>query len=133
MCRYLPHGLITVVTVGRNQVKTILSALADIPVMPITAYVINLDALPFPESLSPTFDAMSLSSFLFMWIATALILSQYRYKMGKIKYFTLMALPLVYYIFPFQNYFGDTFFTLLHFRSFHSSCWIFVFYLWTGQ
>jgi len=90
-----------------------ISALADIPVMPITAYVINLGALPFPESLSPTFDALSLSSFLFMWIATALILSQYRYKMGKIKYFTLMAIPLVYYIFPFQNYFGDTFFTLL--------------------
>lgn len=90
-----------------------ISALADIPVMPITAYVTNFGALPFPESLSPTFDALSLSSFLFMWLATALILGQYRYKMGKIKYFTLMVIPLVYYIFPFQNYFGDTFFTLL--------------------
>lgn len=89
------------------------SVLADVPVMPITAYVINFGALPFPESLSPTFDALSLSSFLFMWIATALILSQYRYKMGKIKYFTLMVIPLVYYIFPFQNYFGDAFFALL--------------------
>jgi hypothetical protein len=81
------------------------SALADIPVMPITAYVTNFGALPFPESLSPTFDALSLSSSLFMWLATALILGQYRYKMGKIKYFTLMVIPLVYYIFPFQNYF----------------------------
>jgi hypothetical protein len=89
------------------------SNISDIPAMPITAYVTNFGGLPFPESLSSTFDALSLSSFLLMWIATALILNQYRYKMGKIKYFTLMVIPLVYYIFPFQNYFGDTFFTLL--------------------
>ncbi|MGA9154300.1 MAG: hypothetical protein WBZ36_27270, partial [Candidatus Nitrosopolaris sp.] len=90
-----------------------ISALPDIPVMPIASYVTNLGALPFPESLSPAFDVLSLSSFLFIWIATALILSQYRYKMGRIKYFSLMIIPLIYYIFPFQNYFGDVFFTLL--------------------
>jgi hypothetical protein len=33
--------------------------------------------------------------------------------MGKIKYFSLMAIPLIYYIFPLQGYFGDVFFNLL--------------------
>jgi hypothetical protein len=33
--------------------------------------------------------------------------------MGKIKFFLLISIPLIYYIFPFQNYFGDLFFTLL--------------------
>src|SRR5947209_18976203 len=48
-----------------------------------------------------------------MWIATAIFLSQYRFKMGRIKYFSLMSIPLIYYIFPFQNYFGDAFLNLL--------------------
>jgi hypothetical protein len=48
-----------------------------------------------------------------MWIATAIFLGQYRYKMGRIKYFSLMCIPLIYYIFPFQSYFGDVFFPLL--------------------
>jgi len=33
--------------------------------------------------------------------------------MGRIKYFSLMSIPLLYYIFPFQSYFGDVFFSLL--------------------
>jgi len=33
--------------------------------------------------------------------------------MGKIKYFSLMSIPLIYYIFPFQSYSGDVLFSLL--------------------
>jgi hypothetical protein len=33
--------------------------------------------------------------------------------MGGIKYFTVICIPLLYYIFPFQGYFGDVFFPLL--------------------
>ena len=42
-----------------------------------------------------------------------LLLSQYRYKMGRIKYFSLLCIPLIYYIFPFENYFGNAFYPLL--------------------
>jgi hypothetical protein len=87
--------------------------LPDVIPYPITSYVIDQPGLPFTESLSITFDALSLSSFLLMWTATAIFFSQYRHKMGKIKYFTLMAIPLIYYIFPLQGYFGDVFFNLL--------------------
>ena len=89
------------------------SALPEVNSYPITSYVINFAGLPFPESLSPAFDALSLFSFLCVWIATALLLTQYRYKMGRMKYFSLLSIPLIYYIFPFQNYFGNVFFPLL--------------------
>src|SRR5262249_14620981 len=59
---------------------------------------------------------------------TVILLNQYRYKLGKIKYVSLMSLPLVYYIFPFQNYFGDTFFSLLQSSPvFFSTIYILIF------
>ena len=68
---------------------------------------------PFTESLSTVFDILSLSSFFLMWIATAILLNQYRYKMGGLKYFSVICIPLIYYIFPFQGYFGDALIPLL--------------------
>jgi hypothetical protein len=48
-----------------------------------------------------------------MWIATAILLSQYRHRIGTIKYFSLMSIPLLYYLFPFQGYFSNAFFAIL--------------------
>ncbi|MDX1373912.1 MAG: hypothetical protein R3321_15660, partial [Nitrososphaeraceae archaeon] len=87
--------------------------LPDVKPYPITSYVVNIPGSPITESLSMLYDILSLSSFLVMWIATAILLSQYRYKMGRIKFFVLLGIPLIYYIFPFQNYFVDQFFTWL--------------------
>jgi len=89
------------------------SVLRDVKPYPITSYVVNLPGSPITESLSVVFDILALSSFLLMWIATGILLSQYRHKMGRIRFFSLMSIPLIYYIFPFQNYFGDVFFLLL--------------------
>lgn len=86
---------------------------------PITEYVTNFSgvfsesATAFSESLSPIFDAISLSSFLLMWVATSILLSQYRHRIGRIKFFSLMSISLIYYIFPFQSYFSDAFFSVL--------------------
>jgi hypothetical protein len=80
---------------------------------PIISIVINHRASPFTQSLSATFDFLSLSSYLGMWIATSILLSQYRHRMGRIKYISIMSVPLVYYIFPFQNYFGGLLFPWL--------------------
>jgi len=87
--------------------------LSEILPYPISAYVTNLPGTPLSELLSASFEVFSLSSFLIMWVATSIFLSQYRYKLGKIKYFSLMSIPLIYYIFPFQYYFGDAFFSLI--------------------
>jgi hypothetical protein len=80
---------------------------------PIYISVASLGGLPLTESLSTVFDALSLSSFLLTWIATAILLSQYQRRMGRVRYYILMSIPLVYYIFPFQNYFGDILLPLL--------------------
>jgi hypothetical protein len=74
---------------------------------PIYRFVTVLGGLPITESLASAFDALSLSSFLLTWIATAILLRQYQRRIGRVRYFILMGIPLVYYIYPFQNYFGD--------------------------
>jgi hypothetical protein len=89
------------------------SVLPDVKPYPISSYVVNLPGSPITESLSIVFDILSLSSFLLMWLATAILLSQYRHRIGRIRFFSLMSIPLIYYIFPFQNYFGDVFYILL--------------------
>jgi hypothetical protein len=87
--------------------------LLEVKPYPIASYVTNFGGTAINESLSVTFDALSLTSFLLMWAATVFFLSQYRYRMGNIKYLLIMSIPLVYYIFPFQAYFGDILFTLI--------------------
>lgn len=81
--------------------------------LPLASYVLNYAGSPLTVSLSALFDVLSLSSFLVMWIATIILLNQYRYKMGNLKYFSIICIPLIYYIFPFQSYFGDALFPLL--------------------
>lgn len=94
----------------------------------VGSYVTQLQGLPFTESLSVAFDALSISSFLLMWIATAISMIQYSHKLGKIKYFVLMSIPLMYYIFPLQGYFGDAFFSLLQSSPiFYSVTYIMIF------
>jgi hypothetical protein len=86
---------------------------AVVRALTIVSYVISLGGSSYTQSLSTAFDVLSLVSFLFMWIATVALLSQFRYKMGRLKFLLLMSIPLLYYLFPFQGYFGDVFFPLL--------------------
>ena len=76
---------------------------------PISSYVTRQEITPWSESLATTFDILSLSSFFIIWVATVILLSQYRYKLGRAKYFGLLFIPLIYYLFPFQGYFGNIF------------------------
>ena len=89
------------------------SYVSDIRSGRVSSFVVNLPVSPFTESISVIFDAFSLSSFLVMWIATVVLLGQYRYKVGRVKYFALLSIPLVYYIYPMQGYFGDILIPLL--------------------
>lgn len=77
---------------------------------PIVPYVTNFPPSVTADLLSRLFDVLSLSSFLFLWLATTILLKQYRRKSSQIKYFLLMGLPLFYYVYPFQSYLGDPFF-----------------------
>ena len=63
------------------------SVLPDVKPYSITAYVVNIPGTAMTESLSMIYDILSLSSFLLMWIATVILLSQYRYRIGKTRFF----------------------------------------------
>jgi hypothetical protein len=76
---------------------------------PITTYVIRQDNTQLTESLATVYDVLSLSSFFVIWLATLTLLKEYRHKLGKFKFFALLSIPLVYYLFPFQSYFGNIF------------------------
>ena len=79
----------------------------------ITSFVTNFRGSSFHQQIAFAHDMLSILSFSFMWIATAILLSHYRFKMGKIKYFILISIPLIYYLFPFEGYFGNIFFSLI--------------------
>jgi hypothetical protein len=79
----------------------------------ITSFVTNFGGSSFHQQIAFAHDMVSILSFSFMWIATAILLSHYRFKMGKIKYFILISIPLIYYLFPFEGYFGNIFFSLI--------------------
>jgi hypothetical protein len=85
----------------------------DVSSYPIVSYVTNLSPSVTTELFSHLSDILSLTSFLFLWLATANLLKQYRHKLGRVRFLVLMGLPLIYYVYPFQSFFGDPLFPLL--------------------
>jgi hypothetical protein len=80
----------------------------------IRPYAIHFVLIQLPgdqrtEILSSVFDTLSLTSFLAIWLATISLLYQYRYKIGRVTYFLITSIPLIYYLVPLQDYFGNLF------------------------
>ena len=50
---------------------------------PVSSYVTRQEITPWSESLVTTFDVLSLLSFFVIWVATVILLSQYRFKLGR--------------------------------------------------
>ena len=90
-----------------------ISLKSDVSSYPIVSYVVNFSPTHTAELLSQLFDVLSLTSFLFLWLATATLLKQYRRKLGQIKYFLLIGLPLIYYVYPFQSLFWRSIFPIV--------------------
>jgi hypothetical protein len=65
--------------------------------------------LNFTQNLSLISDILSTLSFIFMWVSTLILLSEYSRRIGKVKYAILLVIPLLYYLFPLEGYFGNTF------------------------
>jgi len=73
----------------------------------ITSYVTAFFSTPADESLSSVYNVIFILSFLVMWVATMVLLNQYKYRIGKIRYYALTIIPLIYFIFPFHTYFAN--------------------------
>src|SRR6266540_4727872 len=73
----------------------------------ISTYVMSFYTTPAEESLAAVYNVIFILSFLVIWIATMVLLNQYKYRIGKIKYYALTIIPLIYFIFPFHTYFAN--------------------------
>jgi hypothetical protein len=58
-------------------------------------------------SFGVALDALFLLSFVLAWIATVALLRQYRNKIGKTRFWVIITIPLIYFLFPFETYFAN--------------------------
>ena len=59
------------------------------------------------------FDFMSILSFVSVWIASAVLLHTYSRRIGKIRYWAIISIPLIYFLFPFEKNVVDIFRSLV--------------------
>jgi hypothetical protein len=68
----------------------------------VNSFVSNLSL-----SFGVTLDALFLISFVLAWVATVALLRQYRNKIGRTRFWVIMTIPLIYFLFPFETYFAN--------------------------
>lgn len=83
------------------------SIATEIKTYRISSYVTAFFSTPVDESLSAVYNIIFILSFLVIWVATMVLLNQYKYRLGKIRYYALTIIPLIYFIFPFHTYFAN--------------------------
>jgi hypothetical protein len=61
----------------------------------------------------PALDIISILSFVSVWIASAVLMSTYSRRIGKIRYWAIISIPLIYFLFPFEKNVVDIFRSLV--------------------
>jgi hypothetical protein len=79
---------------------------------------IHLSLIDFPRGelttyFGPALDITSILSFVSVWIASAVLLSTYSRRIGKIRYWLITSIPLIYFLFPFEKNVVDIFQSLV--------------------
>jgi hypothetical protein len=69
--------------------------------------LVNSSVSDLSYSFGVTLDALSLLSFVLVWVATVALLRQYRNKIGRIRFWVIITIPLLYFLFPFETYFAN--------------------------
>src|SRR5215204_5604599 len=64
---------------------------------------------PWGNMLNYSYFISSIMSFLVTWVATALLLVHYSHKLGRVKYWIILAIPLVYFMSQFVTFFLNIF------------------------
>lgn len=81
-----------------------------------TGFHVSLMNLPRGELamyFGPALDIISILSFISVWIASAVLLSTYSKRIGKIRYWAIISIPLIYFLFPFEKNVVDIFRSLV--------------------
>lgn len=93
---YLHSYFSRAISINLDRTKHNVATIAtDFPVLSIKQNTINV------------YNIVSTLSFAFMWLSTVILLRQYRYKLGTIKYLALISIPLIYYLSALEPYFQD--------------------------
>jgi hypothetical protein len=70
-------------------------------------------ASPFATALNNGYIVTSILSFILLWLATTLLLREYSKRIGKIAYWALVGIPLVYFLSQFPALFFNLFDSLI--------------------
>ena len=69
--------------------------------------LVNALVLDLRLSYGVALDTLSLLSFVAVWIATVVLLRQYRSKIGRTRFWLIITMPLIYFLFRFEIYFAN--------------------------
>jgi hypothetical protein len=69
--------------------------------------LVNSSVSDLSFSFGVPLDALSLLSFVFVWVSTVALLRQYRNKIGRTRFWVIITIPLIYFLFPFETYFAN--------------------------
>jgi hypothetical protein len=69
--------------------------------------LVNSFVSDLSSSFAVALDALSLLSFVLVWIATVALLRQYRNKIGRTRFWVIITIPLVYFLLPFETFFAN--------------------------
>ena len=75
----------------------------------IHLYLLNLPRSDLSKPFGTMLDILNVLSFVTIWISTSRLLSQYSNRLGKKRYWIIVSMPLIYFIFPFETYLGGIF------------------------
>ena len=75
--------------------------------------MLSLPSAELAMSFGPALDIISILSFVSVWIASAVLLSTYSRRIGKIRYWAIISIPLIYFLFPFEKNVVDIFRSLV--------------------
>ena len=96
-----------------NVLLTLVIVVSNLSDVPVIAYPHAVFSTPFftPGSLSDilynTYTISAISSFVFTWAATSLLLHHYSKKLGTTKYWIILAIPLAYFVTQFLPLFPE--------------------------
>jgi hypothetical protein len=75
--------------------------------------LLDLPSAELAMYFGPVLDITSILSFVSVWIASAILLSTYSRRIGKIRYWIIISIPLIYFLFPFEKNVVDIFRSLV--------------------
>jgi hypothetical protein len=88
----------------------LINILANFPPVILSNLAHNVTGIPhtfFSQMIVDAFYWSSLISFILVWIATAVIMRFYSNRIGRLRYWTLVSIPLVYFLTQFISPFTD--------------------------